>query len=117
MAKPDAFSGKMEDTESFINACTMYILGQANDFPDETAAIMWVLSYMKEGTARGWHNEYLEQVENGKPQHHTLEDFFETIKEEFGDPDKKATKIYRLHMITQGDRTADEHVLEFKKVA
>ena len=49
MAKPDAFSGKMEDTESFVNACTMYILGQANDFPDETAAIMWVLSYMKEG--------------------------------------------------------------------
>ena len=49
MAKPDAFSGKMDETESFVNMCTMYILGQANDFPDETAAIMWVLSYMKEG--------------------------------------------------------------------
>jgi hypothetical protein len=51
MAKPDPFTGKMDDMESFINACTMYVVGQANDFPDNTAAIMWVLSYMKEGSA------------------------------------------------------------------
>ena len=50
MAKPDTFSGKMDETESFLNACTMYILGQVNDFPDGTMAIMWVLSYMKEGS-------------------------------------------------------------------
>ena len=117
MAKPDAFSGKMDETESFVNACTMYILGQANDFPDETVAIMWVLSYMKEGSARKWRDEYLETVENGKPQHKTLEDFFDTIKEEFGDPDKWATKIYKLCTITQGERTADEHVLAFRKAA
>ena len=117
MAKPDAFSGKMDEAESFVNTCTMYILGQANDFPDETAAIMWVLSYMKEGSAREWRDEYLETVENGKPQHKTLEDFFDTIKEEFGDLDKRATKIYKLRTITQGERTADEHVLAFRKAA
>ena len=117
MAKPDAFSGKMDEMESFVNACTMYILGQANDFPDETAAIMWVLSYMKEGLAREWRDEYLETVEHGKPRHKMLEDFFETIKEEFGDPDKRATKIYKLRTITQGDHTADEHVLAFRKAA
>ena len=65
MAKPDAFSGKMDETESFVNACTMYILGQANDFPDETAAIMWVLSYMKEGSAREWRDEYLKKESLG----------------------------------------------------
>ena len=117
MVKPDAFSGKMDETESFVNACTMYILEQANNFPDETTAIMWVLSYMKEGSAREWHNEYLETVEKGKPQHSTLEDFFVMIKEEFGDPDKWATKIYKLHTITQGERTTDEHVLAFRKAA
>ena len=115
MAKPDAFSGKMDEMESFVNACTMYILGQANDFPDETAAIMWVLLYMKEGLAREWRDKYLESVENGKPQHKMLEDFFTTIKEEFGDPDKQATKIYKLRTITQGEHTADEHVLTFRK--
>ena len=36
MVKPDTFSGKMDETELFVNTCTMHILGQANDFPDET---------------------------------------------------------------------------------
>ena len=88
MVKPDAFSGKMDEIESFVNACTMYILGQVNDFPDETTAIMWVLLYMKEGSTHEWHDEYLETVEKGKPWHSTLEDFFTMIKEEFSDPDK-----------------------------
>ena len=117
MAKPDAFSGKMDETASFVNTCTMYILGQANDFPDETTAIMWVLLYMKEGLAREWCDEYLETVENGKPRHKMLEDFFTMIKEEFGDPDKQATKIYKLHTITQGERMVDEHMLAFRKAA
>ena len=117
MAKPDTFSGKMDEMESSVNACTMYILGQVNDFPDETVAIMWVLSFMKEGLAREWRDKYLETMENGKPQHKMLEDFFTTIKKEFGDPDKRAIKIYKLHTITQGERTVDEHMLMFRKVA
>ena len=91
MAKSDAFSGKMDETESFINACTMYILGQVNDFPNKTTVIMWVLSYMKEGSAQEWHDEYLETVKKGKPQHNMLEGFFTMNKEKFGDPDKQAT--------------------------
>ena len=46
-----------------------------------------------------------------------LEDFFTTIKEEFGDHDKQATKIFKLRTITQSERTVDEHVLMFKKAA
>jgi len=107
----------MDDTESFINVCTMYVVGQANNFPDDTAAIMWVLSYMKEGSAREWRDEYLVTMNYGKPCHTTLEEFFNTLKEEFSDPDQKAIKIYRLHTIQQGNRTADEHVLAFKKIA
>ena len=72
---------------------------------------------MKEGLARKWHNEYLETVENGKPQHKTLEDIFTMTKEEFGNLDKWATKIYKLHTITQGEHLVDEHVLAFRKVA
>ena len=38
-------------------------------------------------------------------------------QEESGDPDKQATKIYKLCTITQGECTADEHVLAFRKAA
>ena len=41
--------------------------------------------------------------------------FFEAVQEEFGDPDRRSTKIYKLRTIMQGDKTADEHVQSFKK--
>ena len=46
MAKPELFSGKMDETESFINACWMFICRHPNDFPLERMAIMWAISYM-----------------------------------------------------------------------
>ena len=47
----------------------------------------------------------------------TLQAFFEAVQEEFGDPDRQSTKIYKLCMIMQGDKTVDEHVQSFKKAA
>ena len=38
-----------------------------------------------------------------------------TIKEEYGDPDKLVTKIYKLRTITQGDHTADKHMHTLRK--
>ena len=35
MAKPDIFSGRMDETEAFINSCWMYVCGHPNDFPSE----------------------------------------------------------------------------------
>jgi hypothetical protein len=117
MAKPAYFSGKMDEMEAFINSCTMYIVGQVNDFPIDRAAIMWVLSYMQTGSALEWRDDYLKDVEKGVPKHAMLEAFFEMLKEEFGDPDKWATKIYKLQTLVQGEHTADEHVQTFKKAA
>jgi hypothetical protein len=54
MVKPAYFTGRMDETESFVNSCTMYILGQANNFPTDRSTIMWVLSYMQGGSALEW---------------------------------------------------------------
>jgi hypothetical protein len=115
MVKPAFFTGKMDEMEAFINSCTMYIVGQANDFLTDRAAIMWVLSYMQAGLALEWRDDYLEDMEKGVLKHTTLEAFFEMLKEEFGDPDKQATKIYKLRTLVQGNHTTDEHVQTFKK--
>jgi hypothetical protein len=117
MVKPPYFTEKMDKTEAFINSCMMYIVGQANNFPMDRATIMWVLSYMQAGSALEWRDNYLEDMEKGVPKHTMLEAFFETLKEEFSDPNKQATKIYKLRTLTQGDHTADEHMQTFKKAA
>jgi hypothetical protein len=119
MNKPKEFSGKMEDTEVFSNSCMMYIAGQPNEFTNHQSVIMWVLSYMSEGSALEWRDEYLAEmsVNNWVLRHETLDAFFETIKEEFSDPDRQSTKAYKLHAMMQGDHPADEHVQSFKKAA
>ena len=46
-----------------------------------------------------------------------VQDLFDAIQEEFSDPDRQSTKNYKLCTITQGDKTANEHVQSFKKAA
>jgi enoyl-[acyl-carrier-protein] reductase (NADH) len=107
----------MEDMEAFSNSCMMYITGQPNEFTNHQSAIMWVLSYMAEGSALEWRDEYLAEMSlnDGVLRHKTLKTFFETIKEEFGNPDRQSTKVYKLCTIMQGDHTVDKHVQSFKK--
>ena len=42
---------------------------------------------------------------------------FKAVQEGFRDPDRRSTKIYKLHTIAQGDKTVDKHVQSFKKAA
>ena len=117
MAKPELFSVKMDETELFINACWMFVCSHPNDFPSERTAIMWAISYMNQGSAHEWHNNYLEDAKEGNYCFDSLQAFFDAVQEEFGDPDRQSTKIYKLHTIVQGDKTADEHVQSLKKAA
>jgi hypothetical protein len=51
MATPKPFSGKMTETKSFVQACLMYPMTRSSKFSDEKSKMLWVLSYMQEGTA------------------------------------------------------------------
>ncbi|KAG6904533.1 hypothetical protein DXG01_009212, partial [Tephrocybe rancida] len=46
-----------------------------------------------------------------------LEEFWAVFEADFGDPDRRSTKIMKLRTMVQGSRTMDEHVQDFKKVA
>ena len=78
---------------------------------------MWAISYINQGSACEWCNNYLEDAKEGNYHFNSLQAFFKAVQEEFGDPDRQSTKIYKLHMIAQGDKTVDKHVQSFKKAA
>jgi hypothetical protein len=50
MATPKPFSGKMMETKSFVQVCLMYLMTRSSEFSDEKSKMLWVLSYMQEGT-------------------------------------------------------------------
>ena len=51
---PLHFTSKHDETESFINLCTLYMNGWKLEFPDEDAKIYWILSYMTLGATKTW---------------------------------------------------------------
>jgi len=47
----------------------------------------------------------------------TAEDLYEKIKREFGEINEQLIKVDQLQLLEQNNRTYDEYVQEFKKVA
>ena len=52
-----------------------------------------------------------------RPYEGSADLFMEEIRNRFGDTDRVATKIIKLRTLSQGDRTAEEHIQDFRKNA
>ena len=118
IATPKPFSGKMAETKAFTQACRVYQAMRKAEFPDEKAKILWTLSYMQEGAALKYREAFLtialEQPSVWGWPMSTHDDLIKDIEQTFGDPNEQDTKVFAITTITQGDKTADEHVQEFK---
>jgi hypothetical protein len=117
IAAPVPFSGKREDTESFINSCCLYINGRASEFGSENAKIYWILSYMQTGSAKIWRDYIISLMYREQHNFRTMDQLLQEIDRKFGDTDKRTTQSLKIRMIQQGDKSADEHVQEFEKAA
>ena len=62
IAAPLPFDGKRENTESFLNSCSLYISAKPSEFQTEDAKMHWMMSYMQSGSARLWHDYIMAQV-------------------------------------------------------
>lgn len=118
IALPKPFTGKMTETRSFTQACLMYLMMRKGEFPDEKAKIMWILLYMQDGAALKYREAFLTTALKepsiwGWPLS-TCDDLIKDIEVTFGDPNEQDTKVFAITTIMQGDKTADEHVQEFK---
>jgi len=111
------FSGKRDNTESFINRCCLCMNGWKLEFPDEDAKIYWILSYMQTGSAKIWHNYIVTLMYKGQQLFSTSDELLKEIDWKFRDMDKRTTQSLKIRTIQQGDRLVDEHVQEFEKAA
>jgi len=117
IATPLPFTGKRDDTESFINGCCLYMNGQKSEFPDKDAKIYWILSYMQTGSAKTWRDYIMALMYKGQQSFLTSDKLLKEINRKFGDTDKRTTQSLKIRTIQQGDRSVDEHVQEFEKAA
>jgi len=115
VARPQVFSGRMEEVSMFVNVACLYIRMKMTE---ETAAtqVAWVLSYVQGGIAEAWKDNLLDKLVKGELEMKSAEQLFTKIRNNFGETLEEERKIEQLRTIEQGGRTCDEYVQEFKKV-
>jgi len=75
------------------------------------------LSHVQGGSADVWKENVLEELESGKREYETAEEFLTTLKKEFGGGEEESVKAAELRKLEQGGRTMEEFVQEFKRTA
>ena len=79
--------------------------------------IQWVLTYVQGGSADVWKENMMEELESGKVEYESVEEFLTCLKKEFGGREEESVKVAELRKIEQGGKTMEEFVQEFKRAA
>jgi len=109
VARPQVFSGRMEEVSVFVNAACLYIRIKMTE---EAAAtqVAWVLSYVQGGIAETWKNNLLDELAKGESKVELAEQLFAKIRDDFGETLEEKRKIEQLRTIEQGGRTYDKYM-------
>jgi len=116
MAKPAIFNGEAGRVGGFVMACRSYLRMKMKEGTVEEQ-IIWVLSYVQGGSVNIWKEDIMEELESGEVEYESVEEFFTSLKREFGGGEVESIKAAELRQLEQGEKTMEEFVQVFKGVA
>jgi len=67
VARPQVFSGKIEEVSAFVNTAHLYIRMKMTEEVAVTQ-VAWVLSYVQEGIAEAWKDNLLDELAKGESE-------------------------------------------------
>src|SRR5260221_10146605 len=62
VSTPSPFSGAQDDLDCFKAECSLYLSMRHSEFPDEHSNALFVLSYMKGGSAGPWATQKINSI-------------------------------------------------------
>jgi len=92
VARPQVFSGKMEEVSAFVNAAHLYIRMKMTEEAAVTQ-VAWVLSYVQGGVAEAWKDNLLDELAKGESEVETVEQLFAKIWDDFEKTSEEERKI------------------------
>src|SRR5260221_6281247 len=90
VSTPSPFSGAQDDLDPFKAKCSLYLSMRRSKFPDERSNALFVLSYMKGGSAGPWATQKINSI-IFDPQEVTWPGFIEELTAMFAEPNRQAT--------------------------
>jgi Retrotransposon gag protein len=111
IAVPDFFDGTKDKFLRFFNQVLLFLA--AVDYSDKES-ILFILSYMKGGSAEIWASNQLARLTREHWINDSLDDFFTTLEATFGDTDAASTARTKLSNVSQGKDTVDEYIVKFE---
>jgi len=77
--------------------------------------VQWVLSYVQGGSVDVWKENVMEELESGKVEYESVEEFLTSLRKEFGGGEEESVKTAELRRMEQGGKTMKKYVQEFKR--
>src|SRR4029077_10358422 len=113
VAAPTPFAGASEDLDRFKAECGIYFHIHAAEFPNTLSQILFVLSYMKGGTAGAWATQHTIALLTAGSPALTMDEFNMELNAMFQDPNHEATARQKLAALQKGNNSIDKIIQEF----
>src|SRR6202522_2942815 len=115
---PTRFSGNQDDLDNFIQDCTLYLTLNRAVYETDEKQIIFMLSYMTEGTARAWKEAFVRDVINSQANDFgSLKQFTVNLKKAFEASDSEGDARAKLRQLKQGKDSVDDYVAQFRILA
>ena len=95
VARPQVFSGKMEEVSAFVNVARLYIRMKMMEEIAITQ-VAWVLLYVQGGIAEAWKDNLLNKLAKRESEVESAEQLFTKMRDNFGKILEKERKIEDL---------------------
>ncbi len=109
VSAPSPFSGVQDNLDCFKAECSLYLSMRQSKFPDECSNVLFILSYMKGGSAGPWATQKINSIlYPANMEEVTWAGFVLELDKMFADPNHQATTWRKLTTLHQGDNSVEE---------
>ena len=118
---PTPYSGKCEDLQKFLQEVKIYLWENKSLYPTNDDKILFIISYMSDGDANTWKEEFFEATEQAAAQNNspdptlgTYEEFIKKLTDHFSPYDAPKDAIHKMKEMQMNNTPIEEHVAKFK---